>query len=74
MLRGMIGLYTKWRCFHGTIGKICPQPADHAPVCDEEFFPGYVKAHIDRGSKMLEQEQKYSSDFLMHLIELDQSL
>lgn len=43
-------------------------------LTDEEFFPGYVKAHIDRGSKMLEQEQKYSSDFLMHLIELDQSL
>src|SRR5699024_4495093 len=41
-LRGMISLYTKWRCFHGTIGKICPQPADHAPVCDEEFFPGVL--------------------------------
>lgn len=43
-------------------------------LTDEEFFPTYVKAHIDRGAILLEREQKYSSNFLVHLTELDQSL
>ena len=43
-------------------------------LTDEEFFPVYVKAHIDRGAILLEREQKYSSNFLVHLTELDQSL
>lgn len=43
-------------------------------LTDEEFFPMYVKAHIDRGAILLEREQKYSSNFLVHLTELDQSL
>ena len=40
-------------------------------LTDEEFFPMYVKAHIDRGAILLEREQKYSSNFLVHLTELD---
>lgn len=43
-------------------------------LTDEEFFPMCVKAHIDRGAILLEREQKYSSNFLVHLTELDQSL
>lgn len=43
-------------------------------LTDEEFFPTHVKAHIDRGAILLEREQKYSSNFLVHLTELDQSL
>ena len=43
-------------------------------LTDEDFFPMYVKAHIDRGAILLEREQKYSSNFLVHLTELDQSL
>ena len=39
-------------------------------LTDEEFFPGYVKAHIDRGAILLDQEQRYSGDFLSHLTEL----
>ena len=38
------------------------------------FFPHYVKAHIDRGADLLDQEQRYSSDFLVHLTELEKSL
>ena len=44
-------------------------------LTDEEFFPEYVKAHIDRGSVLLDQEQKYSGqDFLAHLTELEKGL
>lgn len=44
-------------------------------LTDEEFFPGYVKAHIDRGAVLLDQEQRYSGeDFLVHLTELEKSI
>lgn len=43
-------------------------------LTDEEFFPRYVKAHIDRGAVFLDQEQRYGGDFLVHLTELDKSL
>ena len=43
-------------------------------LTDEEFFPMHVKAHIDRGAVLLNQEQRYGGDFLIHLTELDKSL
>ena len=43
-------------------------------LTDEEFFPGYVKAHIDRGAILLDQEQRYSGDFLLHLTELEKGI
>lgn len=43
-------------------------------LTDEEFFPGYVKAHIDRGALMLDREQKYGEDFLIHLTELEKGI
>lgn len=43
-------------------------------LSDEEFFPYYVKAHIDRGALMLDREQKYGEDFLVHLTELEKGI
>ena len=43
-------------------------------LTDEEFFPSHVKAHIDRGAILLDQEQRYGGDFLIHLTELEKSL
>jgi len=43
-------------------------------MSDEEYFPMYVKAHLDRGARLLEQEKKYSRDLLVHLTELDKGL
>ena len=43
-------------------------------LTDDEFFPTYVKAHIDRGAHLLEQERRYSSNFLIHLSELEKSI
>ena len=44
----------------------------HIP--DEVYFPTYVKAHLDRGARLLDQEKKYSRDLLIHLTELDKGI
>ena len=44
-------------------------------LSDEEYFPKYLKAHIDRGAKYLHSEFKYSNDnFYKHMIELDKGI
>ena len=43
-------------------------------LSDEEFFPGHVNAHIDRGMILLEQEARYGDDLLIHLTELEKSI
>ena len=43
-------------------------------LTDDEFFPAHVKAHIDRGIVILDQEARYSGDLLTHLTELDKSI
>lgn len=41
---------------------------------EEEYFPAYVKAHLDRGARLLEQEKKYARDLLVHLAHLERSI
>ena len=36
---------------------------------DDEYFQKYLKAHLDRGAKMIHSEYKYNSDFLVALVE-----
>ncbi len=44
-------------------------------MSDEEYFPGTVKAHLDRGAALLQNELRYSAnDFLQHLSELDKGI
>ncbi len=43
-------------------------------INDEEYFPTIVKAHLDRGAQLLEDEKKYSKDFYNHLCRLDMNL
>lgn len=44
-------------------------------ISDEEYFPKYLKAHLDRGAKLLLAEYKYSgSNFYNHLSHLDRSI
>lgn len=44
-------------------------------LSDEEFFPKYLKAHIDRGARLLASEYKYSNNrFYEHLMALDKSV
>lgn len=44
-------------------------------LSDEEYFPSAVKAHLDRGAVLLQNEMRYgSNDFLQHLSELDKGI
>lgn len=44
-------------------------------LSDEEFFPKYLKAHIDRGARLLASEYKYSNNrFYEHLMALDKGV
>lgn len=41
---------------------------------EEQYFPKLVKAHLDRGAKLLEAEKRYSKDFYNHLCQLDRNI
>lgn len=43
-------------------------------VREEDYFPDLVKAHLDRGAKLLEAEKRYTKDFYNHLCRLDDNL
>lgn len=43
-------------------------------ISEEEYYPAYVKAHLDRGSKLLFDEKRYSKDFYNHLCNLDANI
>ena len=44
----------------------------HIP--DDEFFPNVIKAYIDNGAILLEQEYKYAKDIYVHLVELEKGI
>lgn len=37
-------------------------------LSDDEYFQKYLKAHLDRGARMIYSEFRYSSDFLLSLL------
>lgn len=41
---------------------------------EEDYFPDLVKAHLDRGAKLLEGEKRYTKDFYNHMCRLDDNL
>lgn len=43
-------------------------------INEEEYFPAIVKAHLDRGAKLLEDEKRYTKDFYNHLCRLDMNI
>lgn len=43
-------------------------------ITEEEYFPAIVKAHLDRGAKLLENEKRYSKDFYNHMCNLDANI
>lgn len=45
-----------------------------ASLSDEEFFPTLVKAHLDRGAKLLKNESRYGMHFYSNLLNLDLNL
>ena len=45
-----------------------------APLADEDFFPTLVKAHLDRGAKLLKNEAKYGIHFYANILTLDRHI
>lgn len=43
-------------------------------IKEEDYFPDYVKAYMDKGAELLEQEYKYSKDIYKHLVDLDKGI
>ena len=43
-------------------------------IPEEEYFPAYVKAYMDHGALLLEQEYKYTNDIYTHLMELEKGI
>lgn len=41
---------------------------------EDEYFPKFMKAHIDRGAKMLHSEFRYSSDLMLAMLSDQQSI
>ena len=43
-------------------------------LSEEEYFPNIVKAHLDRGATLLEDEKRYSKNFYNHMCDLDSNI
>lgn len=43
-------------------------------IDDDEYFQKYLKAHLDRGAKLLHSEFKYSNDFLSAIMSTEKSI
>lgn len=44
-------------------------------ISEEEYFPKYLKAYLDKGSKLLLAEYRYSNgNFYKHMLELDKGI
>lgn len=43
-------------------------------ISDDDFFQKHLKAHLDRGARMIYSEFKYNKDFLLALLSGDKSI
>ena len=43
---------------------------EQRPISEEEYFPTYLKAHLERGVDLLEQEYKYAGNFERFIVNL----
>lgn len=59
---------------YDTLYKCLIELTEGRHLSDDEFFPVYIKGHLDRGATLLEREHKYSRDFLSHLAALDDGI
>ena len=43
-------------------------------LTEDEYFPKTVKAHLDRGAKLLESESRYTKDLYVSLCNLEKTI
>ncbi|USF25772.1 hypothetical protein N510_000684 [Firmicutes bacterium ASF500] len=51
-----------------TLYKCLIELSEGHPIDDDEYFQKYLKAHLDRGAKLLYSEFQYNGDFLLALL------
>lgn len=51
-----------------TLYKCLIELAENRHIEDDDYFQKYVKAHLDRGAKMLYSEFKYNGDLIQALL------
>ncbi len=59
---------------HDLLFKMTIINTENKATTEEEYFPNMVKAHLDRGAKLLENEKRYSKDLYNHLCNLDSNI
>lgn len=59
---------------HDLLFKVLIVNEQKKSIVEEEYFPSLVKAHLDRGAKLLLDEKRYSKDFYNHLCNLDSNI
>ena len=47
---------------------------EHRHLSDDEYISKYLKAHLDRGAKMIYSEFRYGKDFLLELLKEEKGL
>lgn len=48
--------------------------AEKRVLSEDEYFPGIIKAYLDRGAMLLEAEFKYGNNLYEHLANLDKGI
>ena len=43
-------------------------------ISDDDYFQKYLKAHLDRGARMLHSEFRYNNDFILSLLREKQGI
>ena len=51
---------------------ICTRAGNYLP--DGDYFPRIVKAHLDRGAKLLNEENRYSKNLFIDLCNLEKNI
>ena len=59
---------------YDTLFKCLVEMREKKHIDDDEYFQKYVKAHLDRGARLIYSEFKYSGDFIMQLLKVDSGI
>ncbi len=59
---------------HDIIFKCLISNLEKRELRDSEYFPRMVKAHLDRGAKLLNNEARYGKNFYVNLCNLDKNI
>lgn len=59
---------------HDTLFKCLIVNAEGHAISEDDYFPKTVKAHLDRGAKLLNSEDRYGNNLFISLCNLDKSL